>query len=89
MADEQEKAHRRLRLKRSRLRSDYRAVFATDSGRRVLADLFRSCVLDNVGYIQEETALHSQGRRWVFARIHRMMNMTDEELIKMTEVQDG
>lgn len=77
------KAQRRSFLKRTRLREDYRAVFGSEAGHRVLADLFRSCLIDNVGYIQRETALHSQGRKWVYARIHKMLNMDDDELIRL------
>lgn len=84
MSEELDEAQKRNFRKRRRLREDYRAVFATESGRRVLADLFRSCLIDNAGYIQQDTALHSQGRRWVFARIYKMLNMNDDELVKLT-----
>ena len=84
MSDELDKAQKRSLRKRHGLRQDYRAVFGTEAGGRVLADLFRTCILDNVGYIQKETALHSQGRRWVFARVYKMMNMDDEELVKLS-----
>ena len=82
--DESEKVQRRSLRKRTRLREDYRAVFGTDAGQRVLADLFRSCVLEHVGYIQQETALHRQGRGWAFARIFKMLSMKDEELMRIT-----
>ena len=84
MSDENEKIQKRNIRKRSQIRSDYRATFGSDCGQRVLADLFRTCILDNVGFMQSETALHSQGRRWVYARIHKMLNMNDEELLRLT-----
>ena len=82
--DANEKAQRHSLLRRTRLRADYRAVFDTEAGQRVLADLFRNCVLEHVGYIQQETALHKQGRGWVFARIFKMLSMNDEELMRLT-----
>lgn len=85
VAEEQKRAWR----KRRALRQDYRAVFGTEAGRRVLRDLFKVCVLDNVGYIQEETALHSQGRRFVFVRIHKMMNMDDKEIERLIGEEHG
>lgn len=83
--EENEKVQKRNLRKRIRLRADYRSVFATESGKRVFADLFRSCITDNIGFMQKETALHMQGRRWVFVRIHKIMNMDDEEMMRLIE----
>jgi hypothetical protein len=85
MSDDLDKVQKRNFRRRRALRQDYCAVFGTEAGGRVLADLFRSCLIDNVGYIQRDTALHSQGRRWVFARIYKMMNMKDDELVELTK----
>ena len=79
------KVQKRSLLRRRRLRADYQAVFGTDVGRRVLVDLFHSCLLENVGYMQKETALHMQGRHWVYARIHKILNLDDEELQRLVE----
>jgi len=83
MSDEIDKAQKINLRKRKRLREDYRAVFGTDVGRRVMRDLHKVCVLDNVGFIQKETALHSQGRRWVYVRIHKLINMGDDDLDRL------
>ena len=81
---ENAKAQRRSLRKRKRLSEDYRAVFGTDAGKRVMTDLHGRCVLDNVGFIQRASAVHMQGRTWVWARICKMTNMNDEELARLT-----
>jgi hypothetical protein len=89
VSDENAEAQKKALRKRVALRADYRAAFGTESGRRVLRDLFKVCVLDNVGYMQKETALHSQGRRFVFVRIHKMLNMDDKEIQRLIGEYDG
>ena len=87
-ANEVAEAQRRSMFKRRRLVQDYEAVFTSLAGRRVLADIFRKCMLDQVGVMQKETAIHQQGRRFVFALIYKMLHVTEEEFLRLTEESD-
>ena len=83
--NEANEAQRTSSLKRRRLVSDYRAVFSSDAGMRVLADLFQKCILEQVGVMQNETAVHQLGRSFEFARIYKMMRTSEEEFLRYME----
>jgi hypothetical protein len=76
-------------------RRDYRAVFDTDEGQRVLADLRGFCRVDSTcvivgkdGKIDTHATMVAEGRREVFLRIVEILRLTDEQLHKLKEMND-
>ena len=80
-ANEQQK---RILWKRRRLRSDFQEVFSSPAGKRVMRELYKQSVEVNAGYIQRETALHMQGRRWLYVLICKNQRITDAEIVHFT-----
>jgi hypothetical protein len=67
--------------------ADYRAVFGSDAGRRVLADLYDFCGVgrDDMPFGGETTGLylaHETGKRRVALRIASILNHDDGELLR-------
>lgn len=60
---------------------DYRTVFASPVGQRVLADLAKFCRA-NESTFHADARLHAvaEGRREVWLRIQRNLELTDEQL---------
>ena len=84
--DERQK---RVFRKRKALRADFRAVFGSPAGKRVMRELYRQSVEANVGFMQRESALHMQGRRWLFVLICKNQRITDDEIVRLsTEEQE-
>ena len=67
----------------------YRAVFNTESGRAVLADIFKFCGMDaellSAGK-PDETA-HALGKRRVALRIASLLNFTEVEAAKLAKLE--
>jgi hypothetical protein len=77
-------------------RNNYRAVFRSDQGMRVLADLREFCradtscvVVSKDGKIDTHATLLAEGRREVWLRITETLNLTDEQLLKLKEMTDA
>lgn len=69
------------------LRLDYRQVFATDAGGRVLADILARCGVMQSSYTigdTHETAFR-EGRRRVGLELIEMINSDPEALIKLAQ----
>jgi len=60
---------------------DYRAVFETDAGQRVLRDLHRFCVLSAPSADPNE-AVFTMGMQRVFRRIVALSGTSDDVLVK-------
>lgn len=60
---------------------DYRAVFSSPIGQRVLADLAKFCRANDSTF-NADARLHAvaEGRREVWLRIQRNLQLTDEQL---------
>lgn len=65
---------------------DYRAVFETEPGRRVLRDLHRFCVLTTPSADPHE-AVFSMGMQRVFRRIVALSSTSDDALVKFSTSQ--
>lgn len=78
-----------LRRQRRR-RADYSAAFHSEAGRRVLADLFRFCHMDQPSFaVDPFITAFNEGQRRVFLRIAAMTRMSDEDFLKLSmESQD-
>lgn len=77
-------------------RNHYRAVFRSDSGTRVLADLREFCradascvVVGKDGKIDTHATVLAEGRREVWLRITETLNLTNEQLLKLKEIDDA
>ena len=62
----------------------YQKLFATEDGKRVLADLLRECGFMSVGLGEDaqETA-YNQGKREVVLRIVNLINIDPETILKL------
>lgn len=68
-----------------RRRTDYRATFAGDSGRRVLADLYRFCHMDQPTFAADPfVTAFNEGQRRVFLRIAALLRLGDDEILKIS-----
>lgn len=77
-------------LRWSGRRADYRAVFQTPEGERVLADLARTVRFRETPLVPgapDETAVQI-GQHDVIRHILRMVHMTDDELMRIIGRQD-
>lgn len=74
----------------ARRRADYAAVFRSDAGRRVLADLFRFCHADQPSFaIDPFVTAFNEGQRRVFLRITAMLRLGEQDFVKLsTESHD-
>lgn len=77
-------------------RNNYRAVFHSEAGLRVLADLREFCradascvVVAKDGKIDTHATVLAEGRREVWLRITETLNLTDEQLLKLKEINDA
>lgn len=77
-------------------RNNYRAVFRSDAGTHVLADLREFCradascvVVSKDGKIDTHATVLAEGRREVWLRITETLNLTDEQLLKLKEIKDA
>lgn len=70
-------------------RADYAAVFDSDSGQRVLKDLYRFCRMDQPTFAQDPClTAFNEGCRRVFLRILGIMRLTDEDIIRLSQEVD-
>lgn len=67
---------------------DYKLTFGTSSGQRVLADLASFCRANETCF-DPDPRLHAvaEGRREVWLRIQRHLNLSSEELFTLTSGQ--
>jgi hypothetical protein len=77
-------------------RNNYRAVFQSDAGIKVLADLREFCRADTScvvvakdGKIDTHATVLAEGRREVWLRITEVLNLTDEQLYKLKSFDDA
>jgi hypothetical protein len=71
-----------LRLKQRR--ADYHAAFTGEAGRRVLADLYRFCLMDQPCFAGDPHATaFNEGRRRVFLRILAILRMTESDILQL------
>ena len=77
-------------------RNNYRKVFGTPEGLRVLADLREFCradtscvVVSKDGKIDTHATVLAEGRREVWLRITETLNLSDEALLKIKEMNDA
>lgn len=71
--------------RRARLRGDYRATFETEAGARVLADLYRFCLMDQPSFaVDPAVTAFNEGRRRVFLRILGLMRLSDQDVLKLS-----
>jgi hypothetical protein len=65
-------------------RADYHAVFTSEAGRRVLADLYRFCLMDQPCFAGDPHATaFNEGRRRVFLRILAVLRMTENDILQL------
>lgn len=66
--------------------NSYRRLFSTEDGRAVIKDLMRSCHYHSstLGSTPQETA-YNEGMRAVVIRIFQTMNLTTEEVLKISQ----
>lgn len=78
-----------LRRLRGR-KADYQNVFAGESGRRVLADLYRFCHMDQPSFATDPfVTAFNEGQRRVFLRIAALLRLADDDILKLaTEKHD-
>ena len=63
---------------------DYTLVFSTIQGQRVLADLAKFCrAHETTFHLDARAHAVAEGRREVWLRIQRHLNLTDEQLWKL------
>jgi len=65
---------------------DYRAIFETDAGHRVLRDLHRFCVLSTPSADPNE-AVFTMGMQRVFRRVVALSGTRDETLVRFATSQ--
>ena len=77
-------------------RNNYRAAFNSEAGIKVLADLREFCradascvVVSKDGKIDTHATVLAEGRREVWLRITETLNLTDEQLLKLKEINDA
>ena len=77
-------------------RNHYRAVFHSEAGMKVLADLREFCradtscvVVSKDGKIDTHATLLAEGRREVWLRITETLNLSDDALLKLKEIDDA
>lgn len=71
-------------------RGDYLTTFLNPVGERVLADLAEFCRARESTFHENERA-HAllEGRREVWLRINKYLNLTDAEILRMIETKKG
>jgi hypothetical protein len=70
----------------ARRRADYEATFASEAGRRVLADLYRFCHMDQPSFAVDPCiTAFNEGRRRVFLRILGILRLTDADIIRLAK----
>ncbi len=84
----------RISLKVGELRAlqAYRRVFATDDGRRVLADLVKASGLMTGAHVEGDShATHVNiGKQWMVQRVLGFLKMTPDELTQLEkEMSNG
>ena len=74
-------------------RKAYRATFGSREGQAVLADLREFCradtscvVVGKDGKIDTHATVLAEGRREVWLRMIETLNLTDEQLLKLKEI---
>jgi len=73
-----------------RRRTNFRLTFGSPAGRQVLADLMEFCCTSRTTALNDsshEMAIR-EGRRQVWLRIERAMNLTPEEMLAITSEKD-
>lgn len=66
-------------------RADYRAVFAGEAGRRVLADLYSFCLMDQPSFAADpHVTAFNEGRRRVFLRLAALLRMSERDLLNLS-----
>jgi hypothetical protein len=75
-------------------RNAYKRVFGTADGLQVLGDLRDFChagsscvVVGKNGQVDTHATMIAEGRREVFLRIIETLNLTDEQLLKLKEIE--
>lgn len=75
-------------------RNAYKKVFDTEDGRRVLGDLRSFChagatcvVVGKNGQVDTHATMIAEGRREVYLRIIETLNLSDEQLLKIKEIE--
>lgn len=67
-----------------RRRADYAAVFGGAAGRRVLADLYRFCHMDQPSFAADPClTAFNEGERRVFLRILGLLRLNDEDILRL------
>ena len=70
-------------------RGAYRDAFSTPQGKRVLADLKRFCGGDSPTFCAEDpngrVSAYREGRREVYLRIVKMLDLSDEDMRHIQE----
>lgn len=70
----------------AQLKEDYKATFATENGKRVLADLETRCFSTKTTFsLNEHLTNFNEGTRMVLVLIKNMMSMDIEKLRKQLE----
>lgn len=78
--------------RRFRRRRHYRAVFETEDGKWVLADLAKFCGAFDTSMVPNDpfATCFNEGSRRVYLRIRRFLDMTDDEIISLVnQAQDA
>ena len=73
-----------------RRRADYRNVFDSDSGRRVMADLFRFCRMGQPSFVAGDphATAYQEGMRRVFLRIAGILRMDEQRFAHLLKESD-
>ena len=71
--------------KLEQMKKDYLDTFSTESGKKVLADLEKTCFVNKTTYSPEKgRILLNEGMRFVVVHIKNMMNFDLKELRKLS-----
>jgi hypothetical protein len=73
-----------------RRRADYRSVFDSDPGWRVIADLFRFCRMAQPSFVAGDShaTAYQEGMRRVFLRIAGILRMDEERFAQLLKESD-
>lgn len=72
-----------------RRNADYRAVFGSDEGKRVLADLCRFCHVAQPVFVPGDalTSAYRDGMRRVALRVAAILGMSDRQLLQLAQME--
>lgn len=71
-------------------KADYAQTFSSEAGKRVLADLYRFCHMDQPSFaVNPFVTAFNEGQRRVFLRVMGVLRLTDADIRRMSMESDG